>query len=361
MAGDVAKRLLRHPVQAKGQRPGRLVDVVGSFEARWNSLYRAEPRALGLQRLDQSEVFENRGMQRVRQRVHVLAELHQVVTYRTHRPAGNRIAQSLLPMSRIDRKQSQPLGNVIVERVSQPGAFILVSGDQASVQVARFVFGAPTFSDIDRYTMQLSGLAFWSNSIRPRPAIQRTVESGNITRYSVSYWPSPSSAPRIARRTDARSSGCTMCMKSSKWTGFAEYQFPELQSLALARTSSRGMSQTQKRSLAAFAARLMPSSLVRSWACARRSQSRLSSRPTIRIASNPEKPAAARMYHLYCSHSVGSLKLIVLPGGRFALLHSPSLQLRQSNSGSPRFCGGALISPGDVPPRICAATSASFD
>ena len=32
------------------------------------------------------------------------------------------------------------------------------------------------------------------------------------------------------------------------------------------------MSQTQKRSLAAIAARLMPSSLVRSRACARRSQ-----------------------------------------------------------------------------------------
>ena len=87
----------------------------------------------------------------------------------------------------------------------------------------------------------------------------------------------------------------------------AERQFPELQSLSLARTSSRGMSQTQKRSLAAIAARLMPSSLVRSWSCARRSRSQLISRPTIRIPPNPEKPATARMYHLYCSHSVGSL------------------------------------------------------
>ena len=67
MAGDITKRLLRDPVKTKGQGLGRLVDVVGSSEARWNSLYGAEARALGLKRLDQSEVFENSGMQRVGQ------------------------------------------------------------------------------------------------------------------------------------------------------------------------------------------------------------------------------------------------------------------------------------------------------
>ena len=72
--------------------------------------------------------------------MHVLTELDQVVTYRTHRLASDRIAQSLFLLSRIDRKQSQSLGNVIVQRVRQSGAFILVSGDQASVQVASFVF-----------------------------------------------------------------------------------------------------------------------------------------------------------------------------------------------------------------------------
>jgi hypothetical protein len=45
-----------------------------------------------------------------------------------------------------------------VQRVRQPGAFIFVSGDQASVQVASFVFSAPTFSDINRYSTQLPGL-----------------------------------------------------------------------------------------------------------------------------------------------------------------------------------------------------------
>ena len=44
------------------------------------------------------------------------------------------------------------------------------------------------------------------------------------------------------------------------------------------------VSQTQKRSLAAIAARLMPSSVILSWSCARRSRSRLSRRPMIRIA-----------------------------------------------------------------------------
>ncbi len=128
-------------------------------EARWNSLYRAEPRALGLQPLDQSEVFEDGGMQRIGQRVHVLAELDQVVTHRTHRLASDRIAQSLLLLSSIDREQSQPLGDVIVQRMRQPGAFVLVGGDQASVQVASFVFAPPTFRDVDRYSTQLSGLA----------------------------------------------------------------------------------------------------------------------------------------------------------------------------------------------------------
>src|ERR1700729_516139 len=104
MAGYVTKRLLRDPVKTKGQGLGRLVDVVGSSEARWNSLYGAKPRALGLQRLDQSEVFENRGRQRVRQRVHVLTELDKIVTYRTHCLPRDRIAQSLLSASRINRK-----------------------------------------------------------------------------------------------------------------------------------------------------------------------------------------------------------------------------------------------------------------
>src|SRR5271165_6320039 len=102
MARDVAKRLLRDPVQTKGQGPDRLVDTLSRSEARRNSLYGAEPRALGLQRLDQSEVFQDSGMQRVGERVHVLTELDQVVTYRTHRLASDRVAQSLLLMPRIN-------------------------------------------------------------------------------------------------------------------------------------------------------------------------------------------------------------------------------------------------------------------
>ena len=81
MAGDITKRLLRDPVKTKGHGLGRLVDVASRSEARWNSLYAVEARALGLERLDQSEVFENRRMQRVGQGMHVLAELDQVVAY----------------------------------------------------------------------------------------------------------------------------------------------------------------------------------------------------------------------------------------------------------------------------------------
>src|ERR1700722_7730385 len=159
MAGDVTKRLLRDPVKTKGQGLGQLVAVASCSEACWNSLYVAEARALGLKRLDQSEVFENRRMQRVRQRVHVLTELDKIVTYRTHCLPRDRIAQSLLSASRINRKQSQPLGNVIVQRARQPGAFILVSGNQTSIKVASFVFAAPPLRDVDRYSAQLSGLA----------------------------------------------------------------------------------------------------------------------------------------------------------------------------------------------------------
>src|ERR1700722_8686040 len=99
MAGHVTKRLLRDPVKTKGQGLGRLVDVASCSEARWNSLYGAEARALGLKRLDQSEIFENSGMQRVGQGVHIFTELDEVVTYRTHRLASDRIAQSLLLVS----------------------------------------------------------------------------------------------------------------------------------------------------------------------------------------------------------------------------------------------------------------------
>ena len=79
-------------------------------------------------------------MERVGQRMHILAELDQVATYRTHRLASDRIAQPFLLTSRINRKQSQALGDVIVERVRQSCALILVRGDQASVEVASFVF-----------------------------------------------------------------------------------------------------------------------------------------------------------------------------------------------------------------------------
>ena len=106
MARDVSKRLLCDPVKTEGHGPGRLVDVVSSSEARWNSLYGAEPRALGLQRLDQSEVLENSGMQRLGQGVHIFTELDEVVAYRTHRLASDCIAQSLLLPSRVNRKQS---------------------------------------------------------------------------------------------------------------------------------------------------------------------------------------------------------------------------------------------------------------
>ena len=119
-------------------------------------------------------------MQRVGQRVHVLTQLDQIVAYRPHRPASDRIAQSFLLTSRVNRKQSQPLGNVIVQRVRQSGAFIFVSGDQAPIQVASFVFTAPTFSDVDRYSTQLSGLAML---IEFNPPPSRDPAHGRIRRH----------------------------------------------------------------------------------------------------------------------------------------------------------------------------------
>ena len=98
-------------------------------------------------------------MERVGQRVHVLTELDQVMTYRTHRLASDRIVQSFLLPSRINCKQSQALGDVIVKRMRQSCALILVRGDQASVELASFVFTASTFSDVDRDSTQLPGLA----------------------------------------------------------------------------------------------------------------------------------------------------------------------------------------------------------
>src|SRR5436305_13747981 len=105
MTACVTKSLLPDTVKTNGQSLGPLVDVAGRSEARWNSLNRAEARTLGLERLDQSEVFENSRMQRVGQGVHVFTELDQVVTYRTHRLASDCLAQSLLLVSNIDRKQ----------------------------------------------------------------------------------------------------------------------------------------------------------------------------------------------------------------------------------------------------------------
>ncbi len=65
MARDVAKGLLGDPIQTKGNGLRRLADALDRSEARWNSLHGSEPRALGLQRLDQSEIFENSRMKRI--------------------------------------------------------------------------------------------------------------------------------------------------------------------------------------------------------------------------------------------------------------------------------------------------------
>src|ERR1700722_8428222 len=101
MASGVTKRLLRDPVKTKGQGLDRLVDF-GRSEARRNFLYAAETCAPGPERLDPSEIFENCGMQRVGQGMHVLAELDEVVAYRTHRLTGDCIAQSLLLAPRVN-------------------------------------------------------------------------------------------------------------------------------------------------------------------------------------------------------------------------------------------------------------------
>jgi hypothetical protein len=68
----------------------------------------------------------------------------------------------------------------------QPGAFILVSGDQASVQVASLVFTPPTFGNVDRYSTQLHGLAIlveFNPPPTPDPSHRRIRQHHSIFRF----------------------------------------------------------------------------------------------------------------------------------------------------------------------------------
>src|SRR5579871_2326429 len=94
-------------------------------------------------------------------------------------------------------------------------------------------------------------------------------------------------------------------MKRSRGAGAVEFQLLELQSLALALTSSLGTFHTQNRILAARAAKLMLSSLVRKSSWARFSRRRWNIRTKIRIAWNRKRAAALRKYKRYRSHNVG--------------------------------------------------------
>ena len=147
-------------------------------------------------------------------------------------------------------------------------------------------------------------------------------------------------------------------MKRSKWTGCAECQFPELQSLALARTSSRGMSQTQaqlgREGREAHAFFAGPQSVMRV----------PQSQPVEQQTNDQDRlkrreARGGKNVPRYCSHRVASRNLTALPGGRSASRTPHRRNSRQSNSGSASFCGGVLISPGEAPARIRAATRPS--
>ena len=99
----------------------------------------ASPRktvALGLQRFDQAEVFEDGRVQSIRQRMYVLAQPNQALSHRPHCACGGARRFALFAAG-IYRQHRQALGHVVVQLTRKARALLLLRADQPPAQLVR--------------------------------------------------------------------------------------------------------------------------------------------------------------------------------------------------------------------------------
>ena len=90
--------------------------------------------ALGLESFAQAQIRDNGRMQAIRQRVHVLAQLHKTLSHCAHGAAVR--GRLRLFAAGVNRQQGEPLRDVVMqlaryERIRDGGGYVLAPGHAA--------------------------------------------------------------------------------------------------------------------------------------------------------------------------------------------------------------------------------------
>src|SRR5574338_903879 len=120
MAAGILQRLLGNPEKAKRNLRRRIDEIVFDLHIDRNRFEPGEALALGLQRLDKSEIVEDGRMQPVGQRMDVFAELGQSIANLAHRRIVPRTGAPALRTPGLDGERSQSLRYVVMQLAGEP-------------------------------------------------------------------------------------------------------------------------------------------------------------------------------------------------------------------------------------------------
>ncbi len=138
---DVAEPLLRDAEEAERRLPGRRRPAVPDVERDRHGFELRETLGLRPQRLGQTEVVERRGVQLIREGVHVLGQTRELLAQRAarHRVAAgagafHRNGGGILEPGRIDRQPRQALAEIVVQLARDRLALLLLRVEQAAIE-----------------------------------------------------------------------------------------------------------------------------------------------------------------------------------------------------------------------------------
>ena len=141
VAGHIAQRLLSDPEQAErgvlGERARQRAEVRGDVEL----APARPPSALRAQRLGESQLLQDRGVQLVGQRVDVLAQAHQPFADGLHGLGLLSVRSGEFGAADLDRQHGEPLAHVVVQLAREQGALLFLGADEAAAQFARLLLG----------------------------------------------------------------------------------------------------------------------------------------------------------------------------------------------------------------------------
>src|SRR5262245_43769267 len=136
VTGNVAQAFLRNAKQAERHIRWQLLGNVAGIGLHARRTRARDALALGLQCFDETEVFEQRGVQAIGQGMHVLAQSHQPFAYCLH-CASAAIRRMALRATGVHGQQCQALGHIVVQFARQPRALLLLRMDQPAAQFVR--------------------------------------------------------------------------------------------------------------------------------------------------------------------------------------------------------------------------------